>query len=171
MSKSNFLAALLVALILTGFAASVLGQMPEQMHHKKGGTVYAPDVNWKSLKDGRKLAKKEKKPMLVDFAVPEDCDRCEFFENNVYNKKEITDKINSEFIPVWIDLNGPLTMDEQALGDKFDFKNDCLTLFLDYKGVIIEDPEGKEMCFVDEIEPEVFIEYLDYVREEYVPSG
>jgi hypothetical protein len=65
-------------------------------------------------------------------------------------------------MPVWIDLNRPLTLDEQSLGDKFDFKNDCLTLFLDYKGRIIENPDGKKMCFVDEIEPKVFLEYLDY---------
>jgi hypothetical protein len=133
--------------------------------------VYTPDVYWKSLRDGRKLAKKEKKPMLVDFGVPEDCDRCDFFQNNVYDKKEICDKINSDFVPVWIDLNGPLNLDEQSLGDKFNFKNDCLTLFLDYKGRIIEDPDGKKMCFVDEIEPEVFLEYLDYVLKNYVPAG
>jgi len=168
--KLRLVVSLTAAMVLTGYAASVLGQMPGQMKHMKGAK-YAEDVNWKSLKDGRKLAKKEKKPMLVDFAVPEDCDRCDFFQNNVYNKKEITDKINSDFVPVWVDLNGPLTMDEQALGDKFDFKNDCLTLFLDYKGRIIEDPDGMKMCFVDEIEPEVFMEYLDYVRAEYVPAG
>ena len=112
----------------------------------------------------------EKKPALVDFAVPMDCDRCEFLQENVYSREEIVAKINAEFIPILIDLSGKLTAEEMALGEKYDFQNDCLMLFLNHEGEVIKDPEGSEMCFAEKIEPEVFIEYLDYVLKEYVPE-
>jgi thioredoxin-related protein len=136
--------------------------------HEKLGAEYAKNVNWHTLKEGSTIALAEKKPCLVDFAVPEHCARCEFLQNNVYNRKEITDKINSDFIPIWIDLSKELTPEEKALGEKFDYRNDCLLLFLDHKGNIIKDPEGKKMCFVDKIPPQVFIDHLDYVREKYI---
>ncbi len=135
--------------------------------HEKLGAEYARDVNWHTLEEGGKIALAEKRPLVVDFGVPERCPRCEFLENNVYNRKEITDKLNSDFVPIWIDLSKELTPEEKALGEKFDYQNECLLLFLDHKGNIIKDPEGKKMCFVDSIPPQVFIDYLDYVKEKY----
>ena len=47
---------------------------------------------------------------------------------------------------------------------KYDYKSDCLLLFLDYDGNVIKNPEAGRMCFPDKIEPEVFIKYLDSVK-------
>ena len=131
---------------------------------------YGKGVNWLSLKDGLDKAKKEKKPVIVDFAVdPVKCPRCSFLAKNVYSSSEIVAKINDEFVPVLIDLGKDITPEEKSLGDKYDFKNDCMLLFLDYEANIIKDPLGKTMCFIDKVEPEVFIDYLEYVKEKYVP--
>jgi len=125
---------------------------------------YAEKVQWMPLKEGMVKAKLEKKPLLVDFAVAEGCPRCDFLQKNVYSKDEIVKKINSDFIPVFIDLSKKLTPEEKALGEKYDYKGDCLLLFLDSDGNVIKDPEGAKMCFVDKVEPEVFIKYLEQVK-------
>lgn len=131
---------------------------------------YGKNINWHTLKEGMEIAKREKKPIIVDFAVdPKMCPRCKFLEKNVYNSSEIVAKINDDFVPILIDLNKPLTPLEKELGEKYDFKNDCMLLFLDYEGNIIKDPLGRTMCFINKVEPEVFIDYLEYVKEKYVP--
>ena len=125
---------------------------------------YAEKVKWFSLKEGVERARIEKKPILVDFAVPKGCPRCDFLQKNVYSKDEIVRKINSDFVPILIDLSKKLTPEENALGEKYDYKSDCLLLFLDYEGNVIKNPEAGRMCFPDKIEPEVFIKYLDSVK-------
>ncbi|RJQ40681.1 MAG: thioredoxin family protein [Nitrospiraceae bacterium] len=125
---------------------------------------YAEKVKWFSLKEGKERAMAEKKPMLVDFAVAKGCPRCDFLQKNVYSKDEIVKKINSDFVPIFIDLSKKLSPEEKVLGEKYDFKNDCLLLFLDYNGNVIKEPEAGQMCFADKIEPEVFIKYLDGVK-------
>lgn len=153
--------------ILGGCSGAPVSHMDHPAYEKM---KYAPTVHWQTLAEGRKMALREKKPCLVDFAVPMGCDRCDFLLENVYNREEIVAKINAEFVPILIDLSGNLTPEEVALGEKYDFRNDCLMLFLNHEGDVIKDPEGTQMCFADKIEPEVFMEYLDYVLEEYVPE-
>ncbi len=131
------------------------------------GEKYAEDVNWHSLKYGMKKARQEKKPILVDFGVIAGCSRCEFLLKSVYSNNDIVKKINSDFIPVFIDLGNELTQEEKALGEKYDYKNDCLLLFLDYEGHVIKDPAGAKMCFVSRVEPEVFMKYLDQVKAKF----
>ena len=125
---------------------------------------YAEKVKWLPLKEGMERARVEKKPMLVDFAVAKGCPRCDFLQKNVYSKDEIVRKINSDFVSILIDLSKKLTPEENALGEKYDYKSDCLLLFLDYEGNVIKNPEAGRMCFPDKIEPEVFIKYLDSVK-------
>lgn len=125
---------------------------------------YAEKVKWFSLNEGMEKARAEKKPLLVDFAVAKGCPRCEFLQKNVYSKDEIARKINSDFVPIFIDLSKKLSPEEKALGEKYDFKNDCLLLFLDYNGKVIKEPDTGQMCFADKIEPDVFIRYLDSVK-------
>jgi hypothetical protein len=88
-------------------------------------------------------------------------------QKNVYGNDDILEKINSDFVPIFIDLNKPLTSQEIALGEKHAYNNDCLLLFLDHKSEVIQPPDGGEMCFTGKIEPEVFIDYLDYIKERY----
>lgn len=121
-------------------------------------------IKWHSLKEGKERARVERLPMIVDFAVAEGCPRCEAMQKNVYSRKEIADRINRDFIPVLIDLSKELTAEERKLGEEYDFKNDCLLLFLDPDGRILKDPSGKRFCFMDAVETEVFLKYLDFVK-------
>lgn len=122
-------------------------------------------IKWFSLREGREKAKIEKKPMLVDFYFGKECPRCEALQKGVYDNSSIAKKITEDFIPIRIDLNRKLTDQEEKLGNQYDYKNDCLLLFLNQNGKIIKDPSGKKFCFADNIEPEWFIKYLDMVKE------
>lgn len=121
-------------------------------------------IKWYSFKEAKEKARVEGKPMIVDFAVAQGCPRCEAMQKNIYSKKEIADRINKDFIPVLIDLAKELTHEEKRLGEEYDFKNDCLLLFLDPDGRILKDPSGKRLCFMDAVDTEVFIKYLDFIR-------
>lgn len=77
---------------------------------------YAWKVNWNLLKDGMKEAAEAKKPMLVEFAVYEGCHRCEFMQKYFYSNDESIERINTDIIPILIDLAKPLTSGEKALG-------------------------------------------------------
>lgn len=149
-------AAILITFLFFIFAGNALAE-----------EKYAEKVNWHSLKDGMAKAGLEKKPVLVDFGIGKGCPRCEFLQKNVYSKDEIVKKINSDFVPVFVNLSKELTPEEKALGEKYDYKSDCLLLFLDFEGNIIKDPQGKKMCFVDKVEPEVFIKYLEQVKTKF----
>ena len=122
------------------------------------------DVKWFTLKDGMAKAKNEKKPMIVDFFYGKGCQRCEKLEKGVYSNPRIAKKINDDFVPVLIDLLKPLSKEEEDLGNKYDYKKDCLMLFLDPDMNIIKDPSGRKMCFVDNIEADIFIDYLDMIK-------
>lgn len=124
----------------------------------------AGELKWFSLKEGMERAKAEKKPMIVDFFYGKGCPRCEFLQKNVYNDPAIAKKIMDDFIPIKVDLTRKLSADEEALGKKYDYKNDCLLLFLDPSGNIIKDPSGKKLCFIDRVDPQEFIKYLDSYR-------
>jgi thioredoxin-related protein len=126
--------------------------------------IPAGDVKWNSLKDGMAKAKAEKKPLIVDFFFGKGCPRCEMLEKNVYTNPQIAKKINDDFVPVFIDLTKPLSKEEEDVGNKFDYKNDCLMLFLDPDMNVLKDPSGKKMCFVDNIEADAFNGYLDMIK-------
>jgi thiol-disulfide isomerase/thioredoxin len=124
-------------------------------------------IQWYSLKDGMEKAKKEKKPSIVDFWYGVECPRCKRMQENIYSDPIITKKIMADFIPIKIDLAKPLTEEEDALGKKFDYKMDCLLLFLDHNGEVISDPQGKRLCFIDSLDPEWFVSYLDMIKKKY----
>ncbi|MDP2156385.1 MAG: thioredoxin family protein [Nitrospirota bacterium] len=145
--KRILLLALLFAFVLSSSAFAIGG-----------------DVKWYSLKDGTAKAKAEKKPMLIDFFYGKGCPRCERLEKGIYTDPQITKMINDDFVPIFIDLTKPLSKEEEDLGNKYDYKNDCLMLFLDPEMNIIKDSAEKHMCFVDDIEPEIFIGYLDMIK-------
>ncbi len=122
------------------------------------------ELKWFSLKDGMEKAKIEKKPMIVDFFFGKGCPRCEALQKYVYDDPSIAKKMMDDFIPIRIDLTKKLTAEEEKLGNQYDFKNDCLLLFLDQDGNIVKGPGGKRLCFIDKIEPDVFNSYLDSVK-------
>ncbi len=124
----------------------------------------AETVKWWTLSEGMPKAKADKKPVLVDFYFGKGCPRCERLDRDVYGDPAIAKKLNSDFIPIRIDLTGKLTEEEQKLGDKFDFKMDCMLLFLDPDGKVMTDYSGKRLCFVENVEPDWFVSYLDIVK-------
>ena len=130
--------------------------------------LFAADgVQWLPLKDGLIKAKNEKRPLIVDFYYGKGCPRCESLQKNVYNDPLISKKIMDYFVPVKIDLTKPRTAQEDALGNKFDYKNDCLLLFLDHNGELISDTKGKRLCFIDKVDPEWIDSYLDMIMKKY----
>lgn len=122
------------------------------------------EIKWVTLKEGVEKAKIEKKPMIVDFFFGKGCPRCEVLEKAVYSDASIARKVMDDFIPIRVDLTKTLTPEEEKLGNQYDFKNDCLLLFLDHEGNVMKDPGGKRLCFIDTVEPEAFIRYLDFVK-------
>lgn len=129
--------------------------------------VLASEVKWFPLKEGIERAKTEKKPVIVDFFYGKGCPRCEMLEKTVYGNPSIAKKIIDDFIPVRVDLTKKLTREEEELGNQYDFKNDCLLLFLDHNGNVIKDPSGKRFCFAESIKAEWFVKYLDMIKANY----
>jgi thioredoxin-related protein len=113
------------------------------------------------LTDAKELASKLGKPMLVDFYVPEGCDRCERMDRDLWGNPEIARRVNEGFVPVRIDLTRNMTREEIALGRKYDYKYDCLLLFLDHRGEVIEDAGGGRMCFAEFVSAEWFLGHLE----------
>ncbi len=125
--------------------------------------AFAAELKWFPLQEGMEKAKTEKKPMIVDFFYGKGCPRCEFLQKNVYEDPKIAKKIMDDFVPIRVDLTKKkLTKEEEELGNKYDFKHDCLLLFLDPQANIVKE-KGKRLCFIDKIDPDEFVEYLDSV--------
>lgn len=123
------------------------------------------EIQWVKLKHGMERAKAEKKPVIVDFFFGKGCPRCEILQKEVYGNPAIAKKIMDDFIPIMVDLTKSLTAEEEELGSKYDFKNDCLLLFLDYNLDLYKDPSGKRLCFIDKVDPDEFIGYLDMIKK------
>ncbi len=121
-------------------------------------------VKWYTLAEGQAKAKAEGKPVILDFFYGKGCPRCEFLEKEIYNNPAIAKKIMADFIPIRIDLSKKLSPEEQSLGEKYSFKNDCLLVFLDVKGEMVKGVGGKKLCFIDKVEPDEFIKYLDTAK-------
>ncbi|MCC6345877.1 MAG: thioredoxin family protein [Nitrospirales bacterium] len=125
------------------------------------------EVQWYPLHEGREKAREEKKPLIVDFFYGKGCPRCEALQSQVYDNPSISRKIMEDFIPVRIDLTKKLDEEEEMLGDRYEYKKDCMLLFLDPQGEVIKTPQGKGLCFTDTVDPESFIRYLDFVKAHY----
>jgi thioredoxin-related protein len=130
----------------------------------------ADRITWNTLQDGITRAKAEKKAMIVDFFYNMDCPRCAKLQKEVYENPAIAKKIMDEFIPIRVDLTKKLTKEEERLGEKYDYKNDCLLIFLDYDNNLIKDQTGKKLCFIDKVDPDEFIQYLDHIKKTYYKS-
>lgn len=125
------------------------------------------EIKWFSLKDGMEKSKAEKKPMIVDFFYGKGCPRCEILQKTVYENPSISKKIMDDFIPIMIDLTKKLTPEEESLGNQYDFKNDCLLLFLDHNGNVIKEHGGKRLCFTEAVDPDWFMKYLYMIKADY----
>jgi thioredoxin-related protein len=123
-------------------------------------------VHWHSLAEAKKIAAAEKKPMIVDYYVPEGCNRCELMDRKVYNDPEIAREINEGFAAARVIVSRPMTDEEKELGRRYDFNFDCLLLFLDSEGNVLKDAGGGRMCFAQFVDPKWFAQYLARARAE-----
>jgi thioredoxin-related protein len=135
--------------------------------------IFAADgIKWVSLSDGLAKAKAGKKAMIVDFFFGPECPRCAKLQKEVYDDPAIARKIMNDFVPIRVDLTKKLTKEEELLGEKYDYKNDCLLLFMDYNSNLLKDQSGKKLCFIDKVDPDEFIKYLDHIKAAYhKPAG
>jgi thioredoxin-related protein len=124
----------------------------------------AEEIHWFTLQEGMERAKTTKKPMIVDFYFGKGCPRCEALKKSVYDDPLLAQKIVREVIPIRIDLAKKLTAEEKKLGERYDYKGECLLLFLDDSGVVLKDPKGRSLRFADTVAPDQFIKYLDMIR-------
>ena len=124
-------------------------------------------LKWYPLKEGMEKAKAEKKPVIVDFFYGKGCPRCEFLQKEIYGNPAIAKKIADDFVPILVDLTKKLSPEEEKLGEKYDYKKDCLLIFLDNDDNLIKDTSGKKLCFIDKVDPEEFIAYLDMIKAKY----
>jgi len=134
------------------------------MHRIRSAGKYGKDVHWYSLAEGKEKAREEKKPAVIDFFYPNGCPRCDRMNEYVYTNKEIINKLNTEFIPILINLGGPLTEEEKAFGELYEYREECLLLFLDRDGNVVKDPAGKRLCIADYVDTEWFLKYLDMAK-------
>ena len=157
----------IMLLVLAFVAGCATTQGSRGTAHLRVEGSLASDIplEWLPLAEAKRVAMEQKKPMLVDFYVPEGCSRCNGLAEKVYADPEIARMIRDEFVLVRINIMANMTRDEIALGRKYDYNYNCLMVFLDYRGEVIEDLSGKRMCFPDYIEPEWFKRYLQRAVE------
>jgi hypothetical protein len=84
----------------------------------------------------------------------------------VWSNPQIAEAVERDFVLVRLDLTRTLGKDEIELGRKYDYNYDCLLVFLDHQGEVIEDVSGNRMCFADAIDPAWFLGYLDRAKEQ-----
>lgn len=149
----------LLSLCLLALSACA-GLLPTEPSVHPGGLVA-----WHTLAEGKSLASAQGKPLLVDYYVPSGCSRCETMDRQVWSNPEISAQVNEGFVPVRVNLTQPLTDDERELGARYDFHFDCLLLFLDSEGKVLEKTGGGRMCFADFVDPKWFLDLLAQARE------
>jgi len=122
-------------------------------------------IRWRTLAEGSREAAETKRPCLVDFYFGANCHRCSQLDRHVYTNPYVIHRVNTEFIPVRIDLQKPLTEAEQALMEKMETGGECMLLFLHPDGTVLKDSTGVRVCTMGMISPEQFIRYLDRALE------
>jgi hypothetical protein len=114
---------------------------------------------WFSLNAGMEKAK-AKKPMIVDFYFGKGCQdarHCKCYDNPMIAK--IMDDSS-----IKIDLR-KLSERKKNSATSITTK-DCLLLFLDDK-LILSRSLGKSLCFVNNVDQEWFVKYLDMIKASY----
>jgi len=125
----------------------------------------AAEVRWWSFNSGIEAAKRQQKPIVVDFYA-DWCHWCKVMEKSTFGDPAISRKLNSQYIAVKIDTQKneqivyrgvaytPLTF-AQAVG----VEGLPTVLFLDKNGNVITRLGGY-------IRPHTFTAILDYIRDE-----
>jgi thioredoxin-related protein len=156
----------ILPLFLLACATGGHGNHGTSHHRVEGSPASDIPIDWYSLSEGRAIALEQKMPMMVDFYAPEGCYRCEKYSKYLWSNPEIVEMVKQDFILVRINLMANMTSEEIAFGRKYDYDYNCMLIFLDCNGDIIEDVSGKNMCFVDYVEPDWFRKHLDRALEQ-----
>ncbi len=105
-------------------------------------SFYVPsnDIQWEETVDlAQEKALKEDKPLLLFFTAKR-CVPCKIMKREVFANNEVMEAVNSELIPVMIDVDDPSA---QSLVKKYIIGTTPITLFLDSKGEVLDYAVGK----------------------------
>lgn len=113
-------------------------------------SLYSYELDWTNdYKKALETAKKEKKDVYV-FVGADVCRFCEMFKKLTLSKKEVMDRLEEEYIPVY------LSRDRHYIPKCFATKGVPRHYFVTSEGKVIHDDRGSR-------EPEGFYDILDEV--------
>lgn len=118
-------------------------------------------INWRILAQGKAEAATKGMPVLVDFYFGEECHRCLAFNKEIYSNSHVVEKIKHNFIPVRVDLTQELSANEKELDEILMTGGECMLAFLDSAGNVIKNTKGQQICTMEMISRQEFMEYLD----------
>lgn len=141
-----------LATFAAGIAALTVSAMAE-----------APEGWSTDLKKAFAQAKKENKPVLVEFTGSDWCPPCIAMRKNVFSKKEFIEEASKDFILVELDFpkgDKEVAKKNEPFAEKYKIEG--------FPTVILFDPDGKEFTrFFASEHPttEKFLEHLDEALE------
>lgn len=123
-------------------------------------------IVWHSYTEGLAKAKKEKKPIIIDFTASW-CGWCKRMDRDTFSDKEVIRYMNENVvsIKVWGDANTPVShegekMTEKALARVFGVRGYPTFWFLDAEGGRIGPTSGYK-------KPDQFLPLIEYVAENH----
>lgn len=124
-------------------------------------------VSWMSVGDGFNKSGRLKRPLLVYVANRDQCEVCTYLEKRIFTLPEVSERINNELVPVWVDTGaeaGPEIMQER---DSHGINDLCVLRFVGPGGDRIRGMDEEASCINRRIGAEEFIRSLNVIREAY----
>lgn len=166
MYRRSLLTVVLLFLSITGCAQEKSPEQTETVVATDTLTVNAKELfDWKPMEEAQKLAAENNKKVLI-YANAVWCTYCKKMENEVFTLKEVQDKTEEYFYPVWIDIESEdsLRFRDRELSQMEFARAMRVTgtptlIFLDSEGEIIAGQPG----FIPE---DLYVQILDYVGKD-----
>jgi len=146
--------------VLLGAVMATVSCKEQAGQHDRGG------MTWYSYTDGFKLARSQKKPVVM-FFYADWCRYCKLMDSTTYSDVSIVKKLKDSFVSIRVDTtseNGIIRMDNRdvPVSDmlmRFGVTGMPTTLFFDRNGDLVTGIPGY-------IEKEVFTPLLGYLQDE-----